>query len=68
MGTTSGADAAVNDEHSCRYCGGALPVGRKVTFCPHCGQNLTVRHCPACSSELEIGWKFCVTCGRSVNP
>ncbi len=51
---------------SCRYCGGTLPDGRRYTFCPHCGQNLTVQHCPACNTELEIGWKFCTTCGRSV--
>ena len=51
---------------ACRYCGGALPDGRAITYCPHCGQNLTVVHCPACGSELELGWKFCVSCGRSV--
>lgn len=50
---------------SCHYCGGSLPEGRRITFCPHCGQNLTVRHCPACGTELEVGWKFCVTCGRA---
>ncbi len=50
----------------CRYCGGALPGGRRVVFCPHCGQNLTVQRCPACGSELELGWKFCITCGRGV--
>jgi hypothetical protein len=49
----------------CRYCSGVLPEGRKIVFCPHCGQNLTVHRCPACSTELEMGWKFCVTCGRS---
>lgn len=49
---------------SCRYCGGALPAGRRITFCPHCGQNLTVVNCPACGTELELGWKFCTTCGR----
>ena len=50
----------------CRYCGGSLPPGRRVTFCPHCGQNLAVQRCPACSTELELGWKFCTTCGRAV--
>lgn len=48
----------------CTYCKGALPAGRQISFCPHCGQDLTVVHCPACGSELERGWKFCVTCGR----
>lgn len=51
---------------ACRYCGGVLPDGRRVTFCPNCGHNLTVQHCPACSTELEVGWKFCITCGREV--
>lgn len=51
---------------SCRYCSGSLPAGRSITYCPHCGQNLTIQHCPACSTELEIGWKFCTTCGRGV--
>jgi hypothetical protein len=50
----------------CRYCNGTLPSGRRLTSCPHCGQNLTVQHCPACNTELEVGWKFCTTCGRSV--
>ena len=50
----------------CRFCGGTLPEGRQVVYCPHCGNNLSVSRCPACGSELEKGWKFCVTCGRSV--
>lgn len=51
----------------CRYCSGALPTGRRITFCPHCGQNLTVVNCHACGTELELGWKFCTTCGRPVS-
>lgn len=51
---------------TCRYCSGTLPDGRRIVFCPHCGQNLTIQHCPACSTELELGWKFCTTCGRGV--
>ncbi len=51
----------------CRYCGGELPDGREVNFCPHCGQNLSVKQCPACSAELESEWRFCVTCGRQVD-
>jgi hypothetical protein len=50
---------------NCPFCKGNLPAGRQLSFCPHCGQDLTVVHCPACGSELERGWKFCVTCGRS---
>jgi hypothetical protein len=60
------APAARQQPSGCRYCGGELPEGRVITFCPHCGQNLSVKHCPACSTELEVGWRFCVTCGRDV--
>lgn len=49
----------------CRFCGHALPEGRDVTFCPQCGQNLKVRRCPGCSAEMELEWKFCVSCGRA---
>ena len=51
---------------SCNRCGGALPVGRIVNFCPQCGQNLMRRHCPQCNTELEASWKHCVSCGTSV--
>jgi hypothetical protein len=49
---------------TCRFCAGQLPEGKDVVFCPHCGHDLTVKHCPACNSELEIGWRYCITCGR----
>ncbi len=48
----------------CRSCSEPLPAGRPITFCPHCGQNVTTLNCPACGSELELGWKFCPSCGR----
>jgi predicted RNA-binding Zn-ribbon protein involved in translation (DUF1610 family) len=48
----------------CRFCGATLPEGRHVKFCPNCGQDLTVSRCPACGSEIEAGWRFCITCGR----
>lgn len=51
----------------CRYCGGRLPEHRKLTFCPHCGLDLSKRQCPACSTSLDIEWRFCVTCGRSAD-
>lgn len=50
----------------CSYCGGGLPVGRTVIFCPHCGQNVGVMHCPVCGTDLDVGWRFCLTCGREM--
>ncbi|HEX3868691.1 MAG TPA: zinc ribbon domain-containing protein [Gemmatimonadaceae bacterium] len=51
----------------CGACNGVLPTGREITFCPHCGQNLTRQDCLACGAELELGWKFCPVCGRPVS-
>jgi hypothetical protein len=51
----------------CAFCGGELPVGRAVIFCPHCGQNVGVVHCPSCGTELDVGWRFCITCGRQMS-
>ena len=62
-----GSLMTVSVPEGCKFCGGTLPEGRNVTYCPHCGNNLSVSRCPACGSELEKGWKFCVTCGRSVS-
>lgn len=50
----------------CSFCGGELPIGRAVIFCPHCGQNVGVVHCPACGTELDFGWRYCITCGRQM--
>jgi hypothetical protein len=55
-----------SDGSQCRYCGGELPLGRAMNYCPHCGQNLQVLNCPACGAEVESGWKFCVSCGKAV--
>jgi len=50
----------------CSFCGGRLPAGRTVNFCPHCGQNQTFTRCPECQSELELGWRHCINCGHAV--
>jgi predicted RNA-binding Zn-ribbon protein involved in translation (DUF1610 family) len=50
----------------CGYCGGRLPAGRTVNFCPHCGENQTFTRCPECQSELELGWRHCINCGHLV--
>lgn len=58
---------AVPDEGTrCGYCGGLLPGGRQVNFCPHCGQSQTFIRCAECGNEVEFGWKHCVACGASV--
>jgi len=50
----------------CAYCGGVLPGDRKVNFCPHCGQPPSGElRCPACGVEVDVGWAYCIACGRS---
>jgi hypothetical protein len=52
--------------NQCPYCGGGLPAGRKVNFCPQCGQPPSGElKCPACGSEVDVGWAYCVSCGRA---
>ena len=51
---------------NCRACGGKLPAGRSVKFCPHCGENQALTHCPECQTELEPAWRHCVACGAAV--
>jgi hypothetical protein len=60
-------DVSAHVSAPCAYCGGELPVGRAVLFCPHCGQNVGVVHCPTCDAELDVGWRFCITCGQKVS-
>jgi predicted RNA-binding Zn-ribbon protein involved in translation (DUF1610 family) len=50
----------------CGYCGGRLPSARTVNFCPHCGENQSFTRCPECQSELELGWRHCISCGHPV--
>jgi hypothetical protein len=61
--TVESAPAAAS---SCFACGVALPEGRPVKFCPSCGQNQVTPTCAACGTEVERGWRFCVSCGEPI--
>ncbi len=52
----------------CIRCSATLPSGRVVNFCPQCGQNLAIRYCAECDTELQVTWKHCVHCGVSAAP
>ena len=51
----------------CSFCGGSLPSGRAVHFCPHCGQSQLQGQCPRCKAEVEYGWRHCVSCGTGLS-
>ena len=50
----------------CPYCDAELPAEREVFYCPFCGGNVRGVTCPDCRTELEVGWSFCITCGRKM--
>jgi hypothetical protein len=64
---TSFGLGTVDIAEGCKFCGGTLPEGRAVTYCPHCGQNLAAKHCAGCGGELDPLWKFCINCGKKAN-
>lgn len=50
----------------CEYCGGTLPANREARFCPNCGQPQGGElKCQGCGAELDVGWAYCLTCGRA---
>ncbi len=63
-GTSFAVPGTMEAVSACKFCGGTLPEGRAVTYCPHCGQNLAAKHCPGCGAELDPVWKFCINCGK----
>jgi len=57
---------ATGGGRQCEYCGGVLPANREAKFCPHCGQPQEGElKCQGCGSELDVGWAYCLTCGRA---
>lgn len=60
-------DEIVTDE-ACVFCGGELPLGRVVNYCPFCGADQSQRPCPSCGELLDPLWRFCVSCGTRVRP
>ncbi len=65
-GGAEGAEAAGVAVEPCPYCDADLPEGREVFYCPFCGGNLKGVRCPDCKTELEVGWLYCITCGRKM--
>jgi len=53
---------------ACTFCGGELPGGRMVNFCPFCGSDQSRQPCPTCGEMLEPLWRFCISCGTRVRP
>lgn len=52
--------------NQCEFCGGVLPSNREARFCPHCGQPREGElKCQGCGGELDVGWAYCLTCGRA---
>jgi hypothetical protein len=48
----------------CPFCGGLLPPRMAINFCPHCGMGQDVGTCRACGADMDVGWRYCVSCGE----
>ena len=48
---------------NCMWCSAALPERPNVNYCPYCGTSTAVKPCKACGDEMELAWRYCVTCG-----
>jgi len=57
---SSATESKVSD---CLWCDEQLPDRDVLNFCPHCGTSTTVKPCASCGSEMDMGWRFCVSCG-----
>ena len=51
----------------CAFCGGVLPATRQINFCPHCGMGQDVGKCGKCGADVDVGWRYCVTCGEELH-
>ena len=51
----------------CAFCGGILPATRQVNFCPQCGMGQDVGKCGKCGADVDVGWRYCVTCGEELH-
>lgn len=74
-GQGEGAHLSAHDEFvvehpaviRCAFCGGVLPATRQVNFCPHCGMGQDVGKCGKCGADVDVGWRYCVTCGEELH-
>jgi hypothetical protein len=50
----------------CPFCGGLLPPRMMINFCPSCGMGQDAGSCRACGADVDVGWRYCVSCGEEV--
>jgi hypothetical protein len=61
-------DSLPNDVAThCGRCAGVLPPHHVVNFCPNCGADQARTRCLSCQANVEAGWRYCISCGASLN-
>jgi hypothetical protein len=48
----------------CPFCAGLLPPRMMISFCPHCGMGQDIGTCRSCGADMDVGWRYCVSCGE----
>lgn len=63
--SVDGITATSTGERVCLSCEAPLPSDRLLAFCPFCGEQVGVRRCRRCGSEMEPDWRYCGACGEA---
>lgn len=63
--SVDGITATSTGEQVCLSCEVPLPPDRLLAFCPFCGEQVGVRRCRRCGSEMEPDWRYCGACGEA---
>ncbi len=63
--SVDGVTATSTGEQICLSCETPLPPDRLLAFCPFCGEQVGVRRCRRCGSEMEPDWRYCGACGEA---
>jgi len=63
--SVDGITATSTGEQVCLSCEVPLPPDRLLAFYPFCGEQVGVRRCRRCGSEMEPDWRYCGACGEA---
>lgn len=63
--SVDGITATSTGEQVCLSCEAPLPPDRLLAFCPFCGEQVGLRRCRRCGSEMEPDWRYCGACGEA---
>ncbi len=61
--TTDSSQSSGAQMSNCQWCNAVMPDRANVHYCPYCGTSTSVKPCKSCGDEMELAWRYCVSCG-----